>query len=298
MPELPEVETIRRQLKGRLEGHTIGDAWGFDSPKFATAAESAGARLGRLRRRGKYLLVDLFDQEAGQDPEAGQEPPRRELVIHLGMTGRLAVVRNGDRPQGCADRHLRARFELDDGSYLGMWDLRRFGRAVVVPTGEYRSLPTLAALGPEPFSAEFTPAALRVGLSGRKAIKTALMDQRVVAGVGNIYADEALWRSGIRPTAPAGTGARRAPPARRGGGARAGGGQWRHDAARLPRCSRRGGLQPAPALLLRTPRTALPALRSRAAPRRARRPEHHLLRPVPDLSAPPRGACGPTRGLC
>lgn len=191
MPELPEVETIRRQLEPRLTGRRITSAWGFDSPKFSRATLAGGATITGVRRRGKYLLADLAHGRPGAD----------ELVIHLGMTGRLAVCDDGASPPESRDAHLRARWMLDDDTYLGFWDPRRFGRATVVTDGDYGELPTLARLGPEPFSEEFTAESLRSGLSGRKALKTSLMDQRIVAGIGNIYADEALWESGIRPTA-------------------------------------------------------------------------------------------------
>lgn len=190
VPELPEVETIRRQLEPRVVGRRITSAWGFDSPKFSGAVLARGATVQGIRRRGKYLLAGLGGGRRDTD----------ELVIHLGMTGRLAVCDEGDEPPDCNESHLRARWTLDDGSYLGFWDPRRFGRATVVADRDYADLPTLARLGPEPFSEQFTPDSLRNGLSGRKALKTALMDQRIVAGIGNIYADEALWESGIRPT--------------------------------------------------------------------------------------------------
>lgn len=201
MPELPEVETIRRQLAPRLLDRRVTAAWGFDSPKFASAPLASGCSFGRLRRRGKYLLVPLHgsDSTALSNSEEPRSGAASELVVHLGMTGQLLVL-DGDAGDDHRPQHLRARFDLDDGSYLGFWDARRFGRAMVVPVGAYSGLPTLAHLGPEPFSEEFNPVGLRSALSGRKAIKTALMDQRVVAGVGNIYADEALWQSEIRPT--------------------------------------------------------------------------------------------------
>lgn len=190
MPELPEVETVRRQLEPVLRGRTITSAWGFDSPKFSRATLARGATITGLRRRGKYLLADLQRGSSASE----------QLVIHLGMTGRLALRNDRNAPPGSRDVHLRARWVLDDGSLLGFWDPRRFGRATVVVGGDFGDLPTLARLGPEPLSVEFTAESLRSGLSGRKALKTALMDQRIVAGIGNIYADEALWESGIRPT--------------------------------------------------------------------------------------------------
>jgi formamidopyrimidine-DNA glycosylase len=204
VPELPEVETIRRQLSPQLAGRRIISGWGFDSPKFADAPDAGGMQVTGLRRRGKYLLAELRSSDAGRRrPTGSPDRTSRELVVHLGMTGRLAVV--DTPPPEVVDllrnpRHLRAWWTLDDGRHLGFWDQRRFGRVAVVEPGGYGELPTLAALGPEPFSEGFTGASLRAGLSGRKAIKTALLDQRLVAGVGNIYADEALWMSGISPT--------------------------------------------------------------------------------------------------
>lgn len=194
VPELPEVETMRRQLEPLLVDRRIVRGWGFDSTKFSDAPQASGARIAQLTRRGKYLLADLHDDGTNSS---------RELVIHLGMTGRLSVL--GDEPAELSDplrppRHLRATWTLDDGSHFAFWDQRRFGRVAIVDPGNYDALPTLAALGPEPFSSEFTAETVRSGLSGRKAIKTALLDQRLVAGVGNIYADEALWIAGISPT--------------------------------------------------------------------------------------------------
>lgn len=190
VPELPEVETIRAALDPALRGATIVDAWAFPSAKFDDAPLAVGGSIGGVRRRGKYLLVDL-------DADGPHE-----LVIHLGMTGRLSV--DGGRAPGPRARgpHLRARWSLEDGRELRFDDIRRFGRVAVLPRGEHGSLPTLAALGPEPFDDRFTPEHLR-GLvnRSRRAVKTQLLSQRVVAGVGNIYADEALWRAGVHPSA-------------------------------------------------------------------------------------------------
>jgi len=186
VPELPEVETIRAQLAPELRGAAVTDAWAFPSAKFTDAVLAVGGRFTDVRRRGKYLLADL---DTGDGPA--------ELVIHLGMTGRLSV---GAPPRGGA--HLRASWTLDDGRHLRFDDVRRFGRVAVVPRGEHGSLPTLAALGPEPFDEAFTAEHLRASVNAsRRALKTQLLSQRVVAGVGNIYADEALWRAGIHPAA-------------------------------------------------------------------------------------------------
>jgi formamidopyrimidine-DNA glycosylase len=183
MPELPEVETIRTALDPRVRGRTVVAAGSFPSAKFDAAELITGATLERVGRRGKYLVVELDDE--------------RELIVHLGMTGVVRVVasRSDD------DRFLRAWWQLDDGAVLELSDVRRFGRVACVPRGDYRSLPTLHALGPEPLGDDFTPASLHAALNAsRRAIKTQLLSQRPVAGVGNIYADEALWLARVRPT--------------------------------------------------------------------------------------------------
>jgi formamidopyrimidine-DNA glycosylase len=187
VPELPEVETIRVALDPLLRDRTIvaGDA--HPSPKFASAPEAVGGRVAGVRRRGKYLLADLVDP-------AGRIGPQ-ELVVHLGMTGQLGTDLDPDGP------YARAWWRLDDGATLTFRDVRRFGRIAVLPAGDHRSLPTLHALGPEPFDPAFTPAVLRRRLTATRAVKTQLLSQRPVAGVGNIYADEALWDARIHPAA-------------------------------------------------------------------------------------------------
>ncbi|MGB3411976.1 MAG: bifunctional DNA-formamidopyrimidine glycosylase/DNA-(apurinic or apyrimidinic site) lyase [Microthrixaceae bacterium] len=206
MPELPEVETIRRQLEPRLVGATITDSWTFGTPKFSDAPLALGSSINSVRRLGKYLLMGLTSAtggEAGAEPvEEGSEasgPTERELIVHLGMTGRLAVIdSSAGGPTGFS--HIRASWELTGDRTLVFDDVRRFGRIAVVEFGDYRSLPTLFALGPEPFGDSFTPESLREAINGsRRAIKTQLLSQRVVAGVGNIYADEALWLAGVHP---------------------------------------------------------------------------------------------------
>lgn len=183
VPELPEVETVRRGLDPLVRGRSLVDAWAHPSPKFAPATDAVGRRVENVGRRGKYLLLDLEDE--------------RTLVIHLGMTGQLRVVDAATAP----DPYDRAWWLLSDGRRLSYRDVRRFGRIAVV--GEDQSaLPTLAALGPEPFDEAFTPLHLWHALRASTAqVKTQLLNQRVVAGIGNIYADEALWRARVRPTA-------------------------------------------------------------------------------------------------
>lgn len=195
MPELPEVETIRRQLEAKLIDAAIVGASAHWSAKFAPALDAVGTEIVGARRRGKYLLFDL---DPGTD-----DGPLRELVVHLGMTGRLAVHEPGsalvlDDP--ATEPHLRAWWRLDDDRVLTFHDIRRFGRIHVVDRGDYRNIPTLHALGPEPWDPDFSGKHLAafVKRSDRR-LKTILLAQRAVAGVGNIYADEALWDARINP---------------------------------------------------------------------------------------------------
>ncbi len=184
VPELPEVETIRRQLTPLLTGRRVVRVEAHPSAKFSPAAAAVGATVTGVDRRGKYLLWALGDG--------------RELIVHLGMTG---VLRPAEAA-AAADPYVRARWHLDDGGALELRDVRRFGRIAVVQTGHYAALPTLHRLGPEPFDAAFTPEGLwrAMGASSVR-VKTQLLGQRAVAGVGNIYADEALWRAAVDPAA-------------------------------------------------------------------------------------------------
>jgi formamidopyrimidine-DNA glycosylase len=163
-------------------GRVIGEGWGHPSAKFAQAPDAAGAEITGVDRRGKYLLVGLDDD--------------RELVVHLGMTGQLRM-----RPAPAVlDPYVRAWWRLDDGAVLELRDVRRFGRLAVVPAGEHASLPTLAAQGPEPWDPVLDEGGLWRHLRRSRArVKTQLLSQRPIAGVGNIYADEALWRAGVHP---------------------------------------------------------------------------------------------------
>lgn len=180
MPELPEVETVRRQLEPLVTGRRIVEGWGHPSAKFASAPLAAGPAIAGVGRRGKYLLLGLDDG--------------RELVVHLGMTGQLRLRADGEDP------YVRAWWALDDGSVLELRDVRRFGRVGVVPAGEYATLPTLAAQGPEPWDPALDDGGLwRALRRSRARVKTQLLSQRPLAGVGNIYADEALWRAGVHP---------------------------------------------------------------------------------------------------
>jgi formamidopyrimidine-DNA glycosylase len=188
VPELPEVETIRRQLAPRLVGRDVLAAGAHPSAKFATAVDAMGGRTTSLTRRGKYLIAEL-DHDL-------------DLVVHLGMTGVLALA-HGAEP--APSPYLRAWWALGPGpgsgpEVLTFTDVRRFGRTLVVPHGDHGALPTLAALGPEPLGDDFTVEHLARALRpGGAPLKAVLLGQKVVAGVGNIYCDEACWRAGVHP---------------------------------------------------------------------------------------------------
>jgi formamidopyrimidine-DNA glycosylase len=186
VPELPEVETIRAQLARRLEGRTLVRVEILDSrltrphDLSQVAAELEGDRVVAVERSGKYLAVRL---------ESGLA-----LVVHLRMTGSFGFAPTS---------HERAVAELDDGSRLVYRDVRRFGTWLVVADPELG--PYLATKnGPEPLGPSFTADWLANRLARRRApLKAVLLDQRVVAGLGNIYADEALWRARLNPLRPA-----------------------------------------------------------------------------------------------
>jgi formamidopyrimidine-DNA glycosylase len=195
VPELPEVETIRRQLATRVAGRTIVEAEVLDplwsAPRAPEEVEIAlrGERIVSLGRRGKYLVMELEDE--------------RFLVMHLRMTGNLLWVSRTDDVAGRP--HLRVRLALDDGNRLLFVDQRRFGTGVVIDGREELAGYLGERVGPEPLEPGFTPEVLASAARGRKApVKAFLLDQRRVAGVGNIYADEALFRARIHPLRPAG----------------------------------------------------------------------------------------------
>jgi formamidopyrimidine-DNA glycosylase len=202
MPELPEVETIRRQLGPELAGRRI-DRLEVTDPLWSRplAPEELGrAVLGRrirgLDRRGKYLLLRLDRDET--------------LAMHLRMTGNLLLVHGEGTEEARGEeqeeaRFLSARFELEDGRELWFTDARRFGQALLL-SDEALEEHLRVRLGLEPFSEEFTPERLGEIAAGRKApLKSFLLDQKGVAGVGNIYADEALFRAALHPLSPAGS---------------------------------------------------------------------------------------------
>jgi formamidopyrimidine-DNA glycosylase len=192
MPELPEVESVRRQLEPALVGRrfdrvVIEDARLVRPYEPAeVAAELEGERVASVERRGKYLVVRF---------ESG-----RVLLIHLRMTGSLLHAASGSLED---DPHRRAVVTLDDGSDVAYRDVRRFGTWLLLEPGEAE--PYLGSrVGDEPLDALFTAARLGERLAGRRtSLKAALLDQRTLAGIGNIYADEALWRARLNPLRPA-----------------------------------------------------------------------------------------------
>ena len=193
MPELPEVETVRRRLVPVLEGATIERAEIVD-PRLTRPFDPAvvadrlvGETVATVDRRGKYLLWRLASG--------------RTLVVHLRMTGSFRHAPTGDLP---ADTHRRATVLLDTGAEVAYRDVRRFGTWELLDEGHLR--PYLATrLGPEPLAPSFSSQRLaRIAEGRRSPVKAFLLDQRLVAGIGNIYADEALWRARIHPLRPTG----------------------------------------------------------------------------------------------
>ena len=184
------------QLLPMLSGRQIVNAGAHPSAKFTAATEAVGSRITEVRRRGKYLIITLADNHNPSREPSIHYNTSRELVIHLGMTGRLS----SDPAPDLDHPHLRAWWLLDDASVFAFHDVRRFGSVNVVAAGCYEGIATLNRMGPEPFSEEFTGESLwRILRSSRRHLKTQLLSQRPVAGVGNIYADEALWLAGINP---------------------------------------------------------------------------------------------------
>jgi len=203
MPELPEVETVRKGLAPAVEGHVLArvNAKRRDLriafPKgFSERLE--GRRVVRLRRRAKYLLLDLDSKES--------------LIVHLGMSGRLTIhgfdaplrpgrFHNKTPEDGSGNgKHDHVVFETDEGTRIVYTDHRRFGLMTLVDTDALEEDALFKGLGPEPLNNALTPAVLSAALKGKKTpIKAALLDQRVVAGLGNIYVCEALFRARTSP---------------------------------------------------------------------------------------------------
>jgi formamidopyrimidine-DNA glycosylase len=209
MPELPEVETVRRGLAPVLEGQRLARVEArrpdlrFPFPE-GFVQRLTGAGIERLDRRAKYLLARLDRDET--------------LVMHLGMSGRFEItgaaarVRPGDfaLAQPPDPRHAHVVFETDAGVTVTFYDPRRFGYMDLITTDQLDAHPWFKGLGPEPLGCAFDVAHLERAFAGRRqSVKATLLDQRIVAGLGNIYVCEALFRAGIAPEAAAGAIGRR-----------------------------------------------------------------------------------------
>jgi formamidopyrimidine-DNA glycosylase len=197
VPELPEVETVRKGLEPYMTGYVIAQAdirrpdlrWPF--PENMTA-RLVGKRVERLRRRSKYILCDLDSGET--------------LLIHLGMSGRMTISapdKTGMHP--ALQKHDHVVIDMDNGVRITFNDTRRFGAMDLLDTKTAEAHKLLASLGPEPLGNSFDETYFVAALKGKNTpIKSALLDQRIVAGLGNIYVCEALWRTGISPLNKAG----------------------------------------------------------------------------------------------
>jgi len=191
MPELPEVETVRRGLIPRMVGHRIDrliqrrkDLRVPLPRQFATKVE--GRTVRAIDRRAKYLLIRLDDGQT--------------LIVHLGMSGRMTLHDAKSAAEHPFERHDHVVIELDDGWQVRFNDARRFGLMLLVPTETVAKHKAFKGLGPEPLDDAFDGAILAQRLKGRRTpIKAALLDQKTLVGVGNIYACEALYMSGISP---------------------------------------------------------------------------------------------------
>ncbi len=197
MPELPEVETLRRGLEKHLVGRTLGETRVLVPKMLKGTITDPGVFSDSLRntrvesvgRRGKHLIISL---------DSGYY-----LLFHMNMRGQLRIV-EADAP---VEKYLAAAFPLDNSRELRFHDIWRWGEMRLAAAEELAAHPSLIGMGPEPLGGEWTPEQLKAGLAKRPktAIKAVLLDQAVVAGVGNIYADESLHRSGIHPLRPAGS---------------------------------------------------------------------------------------------
>ncbi|WP_282078167.1 bifunctional DNA-formamidopyrimidine glycosylase/DNA-(apurinic or apyrimidinic site) lyase [Epibacterium ulvae] len=200
MPELPEVETVRRGLAPSMEGAVITKAqvnrpdlrWPFPE---RMAERLTGARVLAMRRRSKYILADLEQGET--------------LLIHLGMSGRMTVSGDPlgqfvhDHPQ--VQKHDHVVLDMENGARITFNDPRRFGAMDLIPTAELENHKLLRVLGPEPLGNDFNDDHLIAAFEGRNTpVKSALLDQGIIAGLGNIYVCEALFRGEISPKRKAG----------------------------------------------------------------------------------------------
>jgi formamidopyrimidine-DNA glycosylase len=193
MPELPEVETVCRGLSHLMEGRRLVRVdvrrknLRIPFPS-GLAQKLTGRRIDKIYRRAKYIIMNLDDGQA--------------IIAHLGMSGRMTTVNPGQS----LDAHDHVIFETDDGTEVRLNDPRRFGLMTLAAQNELDTHKLFKDQGPDPLGVDFTPEVLAAALKGRaSAIKTALLDQRIVVGLGNIYVCEALFRSGLSPKRKSGT---------------------------------------------------------------------------------------------
>jgi formamidopyrimidine-DNA glycosylase len=196
LPELPEVENARATLQRHLAGRVLATARAeaarpLEGPAAKLVRRVTGSKAGRAQRRGKQAFLPL----------SGADGSRFGLALHFGMTGRIAVT----PPGGARPRHARLSLtRAEDGLVVHFCDARRFGRIALVEARRIGELPEAAALGPDPILDPWTPAVLRRAIAGTaRPIKDVLMEQGRIAGIGNIYAAEALWLARLSPLRPA-----------------------------------------------------------------------------------------------
>ncbi|HUR55091.1 MAG TPA: bifunctional DNA-formamidopyrimidine glycosylase/DNA-(apurinic or apyrimidinic site) lyase [Gemmataceae bacterium] len=210
MPELPEVETVVRDLRPLVKGRTVKavrrSKLNLRTPwQPAWDAQVIGRKFGGVRRRGKWIVMELSGRAGGVNPPVEtsakhrgvltpRSPDPAALVVHLGMSGQFTVVPAGE----AIPTHLHVVFELDNGTELRLRDQRRFGLARFHPSLDEALAELDASLGPEPF--DYPAKQFRTAMAGtKKNLKAILLDQAVIAGVGNIYADEACFRAKLHP---------------------------------------------------------------------------------------------------
>lgn len=193
MPELPEVETVVRGLQLSLPRRTVADVRFGKTDFVENFAEIAqrlpGMRIAAVKRLGKFICIEC---DCGAPASAGVASQRANLIIHLGMTGQLTVMRSGE----AIAPHTHAFFALDDGHELRYTDIRRFGRMLLIPESGLADF--LGQLGKEPLEISADEFCAQLG-SRRARIKPLLLDQRILRGIGNIYADESLFRARLHP---------------------------------------------------------------------------------------------------
>jgi len=190
MPELPEVETIARGLQKCVAGEVIESVWigerkqVLKSPASEIATMLEGSRIERVRRVGKHIAIDLSEART----KNGQHAPRGQWIVHLGMTGRMLIAQPGNE----IAKHTHLVAQLESGAELRYVDPRMFGKLHVVPAGSFE------APGAEPINAD-REHFVKIFKGRKTPIKAALLNQKLLSGIGNIYADESLFRAGIRP---------------------------------------------------------------------------------------------------